>query len=78
MLERCSYTSWNENEVLKALNEKRYVNGVGIIDKPPPPENARSELDAKLGVCRDRSPRLILVEKIEDYMVLIAVPDGKN
>ena len=70
--------SWNESEVLKALNEKRYINGVGIIDGLPPPENVKSELDAKLGICRDRSPRLILVEKIEDYMVLIAVPDGKT
>ncbi|MCC6021913.1 MAG: hypothetical protein LM560_02185 [Desulfurococcaceae archaeon] len=70
--------SWNENEVLKALNEKRYINGVGIIDKLPPPGNVRNELDAKLGVCRDRSPRLILVEKINDYMVLIAIPDSKT
>jgi hypothetical protein len=69
---------WNENEVLKALNEKRYVNGVGIIDKLPPPENVRNELDAKLGICRDRLPRLILVEKIDDYMVLITIPDGKT
>ena len=49
-----------------------------VIDKLPPPGNVRSELDAKLGVCRDRSPRLILVEKIDDYMVLIAIPDSKT
>jgi hypothetical protein len=49
-----------------------------IIDKLPPPENVRDELDAKLGVCRDRSPRLILVERIDEYIVLIAIPDGKS
>jgi hypothetical protein len=70
--------SWNEGEVLKALNEKRYINGVGIIDRLPPPEDVKSELDAKFGICRDRSPRLILVERIDEYMVLIAIPDGKS
>jgi hypothetical protein len=49
-----------------------------VIDKLPPPGNVRNKLDAKFGVCRDRSPRLILVEKIDDYMVLIAIPDSKT
>ncbi len=34
--------SWNEGEVLKALNEKRYINGVGIIDRLPPLEDVMS------------------------------------
>jgi len=63
---------------LRALSEKLYVNSVGTIDRLPPPERVRNELDAKLGICRDRSPRLILVEKVDDYMVLITVPDGKT
>jgi len=60
---------------LEALSEKRYM---GSIDRLPPPERVRNELDAELGVCRDRSPGLILVEKIDDYMVLITVPNGKT
>jgi hypothetical protein len=60
---------------LRALSEKRYM---GSIDRLPPPEGVRNELDAKLGVCRDRPPGLILVEEIDDHMVLIAVPDGKT
>jgi hypothetical protein len=70
--------SWNENDVLRALNKGQYVNSIGIIDDLPPPENVRRFLDTKLGICRDRSPKLILVERIDDYMVLITIPDGKT
>jgi hypothetical protein len=41
--------SWNEGEVLKALNEKRYINGVGIIDRLPPPEDVKSNWMQSLG-----------------------------
>jgi hypothetical protein len=51
---------------------------MGSIDRLPPPEEVRSEPDAKLGVCRDRPPGPILVEEIDDHVVLIAVPDGKT
>jgi hypothetical protein len=48
------------------------------MNRLPPPEGVRNEPDAKLGVCRDRSPGLILVEEIDDHVVLIAVPDGNT
>jgi hypothetical protein len=69
---------WNEDEVLRAITQGQYVNAVGIIDALPSPRDARKVLDSKLGVCRDRSSRLVLVEKVGEYMVLIAIPDGKT
>jgi hypothetical protein len=69
---------WNEAKVGEAVSHGRYLNIVNIIDELPRPEAVRVALDNKIGICRDRSPRIILVEVIGDYVVFIAIPDGKS
>ena len=69
---------WNEVKVGEAVSHGKYLNMVNIIDELPRPEAVRVTLDNKIGICRDRNPRIILVEVIGDYMVFIAIPDGKS
>ncbi len=69
---------WNEVKVWEAVSHGRYLNTVNIIDELPRPEAVRAALDSKIGICRDRNPRIILVEVIGDYVVFIAIPDGKS
>jgi hypothetical protein len=69
---------WNEVKVWEAVSHGRYLNMVNIIDELPRPEAVRVALDNKIGICRDRNPRIILVEVIGDYVVFIAIPDGKS
>jgi hypothetical protein len=69
---------WNDVKVGEAVSHGRYLNMVNIIDELPRPEAVRVALDSKIGICRDRNPRIILVEIIGDYIVFIAIPDGKS
>lgn len=69
---------WNEVKVGEAVSHGKYLNMVNIIDELPRPEAVRVTLDNKIGICRDRNPRVILVEIVGDYMVFIAIPDGKS
>jgi hypothetical protein len=69
---------WNEAKVGEVVSRGEYLNMVDIIDRLPEPRVVRVELDNKIGICRDRNPRIILVEVVEDYMVFIAIPDGKS
>jgi hypothetical protein len=68
----------NEAKVGEAVSHGKYLNMVNIIDRLPRPEAVRVALDNKIGICRDRNPRIILVEVIGDYIVFIAIPDGKS
>jgi len=69
---------WNEVKVGEVVSHGKYLNMVNIIDELPRPEAVRVTLDNKIGICRDRNPRVILVEIVGDYMVFIAIPDGKS
>jgi hypothetical protein len=69
---------WNEAKVEEVVSHGEYLNMSDIIDRLPEPEAVRVALDSKIGICRDRNPRIILVEVVEDYMVFIAIPDGKS
>jgi len=70
--------SWSEAEVLEAVSSGRHINAVGLVDQLPQPERVGDVLDLKLGICRDRSRRAILVEKVDEYKVLITIPNGKS
>jgi len=65
-------------DVENIIKQGKFINKVGVVNQLPLPQNARSELDEKFSICRDRSPRIILVEKLGDYMVFIAVPGKKS
>jgi hypothetical protein len=69
---------WSEGNVWDAINKNEYLRMVNVVDELPTPENVRSVLNERMGICKDRSPRIILVESIEDYMVFITIPDGKS
>lgn len=70
--------NWSEGEVLKVIEKKQYVNAIGVADPPPSPRQVRVELDRRLRICSDRSPRVVLVEYIDEYMVFITIPNGKS
>jgi hypothetical protein len=69
---------WSTENVENIIRQAQFINKAGSVDKLLPPQRVSSELDAKLSICSDRSPRVILVEKLGDYMVFIAVPAGKS
>jgi len=70
--------NWSEAEVFEVINKGQYINAIDIVDSLPQPEQVRDVLDLKLGICRDRSRRVFLVEKISEYKVLITIPNGKS
>jgi hypothetical protein len=69
---------WSAENVENIIKQGRFIDKVGSVDKLPQPQKVIRELDEKLSICKDRSSRLILVEKLGDYMVFIAVPAGKS
>lgn len=69
---------WSAENVENIIKQGLFIDKVGSVDKLPQPQEAIRELDEKLSICKDRSSRLILVEKLGDYMVFIAVPAGKS
>ncbi|MCC6005688.1 MAG: hypothetical protein LM590_15220 [Thermofilum sp.] len=69
---------WSVENVENIIKQGRFIDKVGSVDKLPQPQKVIRELDEKLSICKDRSSRLILVEKLGDYMVFIAVPAGKS
>jgi hypothetical protein len=69
---------WSVENVENIIKQGRFIDKVGSVDKLPQPQEVIRELDEKLSICKDRSSRLILVEKLGDYMVFIAVPAGKS
>lgn len=70
--------SWDENSVLNAIRQGNVQKQLNIINNLPPPANVRKVLDQHLKICQNRSPRLILVEKVDDYEIYISIPDGKS
>jgi hypothetical protein len=70
---------WNENTVLNAIRQGNVQKQLNVIDELPQPADVRKVLDDRLQICRKpRSPRLILVEKVNDYEIYISIPDGKS
>lgn len=69
---------WSVENIENIIKQGRFIDKVGSVDKLPQPQKVIRELDEKLSICMDRSSRLILVEKLGDYMVFIAVPAGKS
>jgi len=70
--------SWSEAEVFEVISKELYVDAINTIDSLPQPGEVRDVLDSKLGICRNRSRRVILVERINEYKVLITIPNGKS
>jgi len=68
---------WEENTVLNAIR-RGVQKQLNVIDELPQPADVRNVLDDRLQICRNRSPRLILVEKVDDYEIYISIPGGKS
>ncbi len=72
--------SWSKYKVIvhDVIANKHYVNGIGIIDDLPMPNDVKSEMEKYFKICSDRSFKVILVEDFNNYKVFIQIPNGKS
>jgi len=70
--------SWSEGQILDIVRRMQYHNMLGTVSDLPLPSEARKYLDGKFEICRNRSQRVLLVEQVDDYMILLAIPNGKS
>ncbi len=67
------------SRVKNVIITRSYIDGTRNVSGPlPPPEETQEFLEEKFSICSNRNFRVILVEKLRDYMVFIQVPGEKS
>lgn len=65
--------------ILNLITQKTYTNITEMVSKfMPKAEITREHLETLINVCSDRKPRLMEVERVDDYNVFICIPGLKS
>jgi len=68
----------SEEFVRNSILSGNIVNAIGILDPIPPRKDIRKTLSEPPIKILDRSPRVIIVEDLENYKIYIQIPGDKS